>query len=42
MAGARSAAGKVHINSVIKIMWGWIVTYVFCFVVADVITYWVL
>ncbi len=42
MAGARSAGGKVHIASVIKILWGWVVTYVFCFFGADLITGWLL
>lgn len=38
MAGARSAFGKVHIGSVVRILWGWIITYVFCFFVADLLT----
>jgi|GEM_PF-6792563 PiT family inorganic phosphate transporter len=37
MAGARSAAGKVHISSVIRIVWGWVITYAFCFWVAKFI-----
>lgn len=42
MAGARSAGGKVHISTVIKILWGWVVTYVFCFFGADFMTGWLL
>lgn len=38
MAGARSASGKVHIGSVIRILWGWIITYVFCFAAANALT----
>jgi PiT family inorganic phosphate transporter len=34
MAGARSANGTVHMDSVTRILWGWIVTYLFCFFVA--------
>ena len=40
MAGARSATGKVHLSSVVKILWGWVVTYIFCFFVADALTFW--
>jgi PiT family inorganic phosphate transporter len=39
MAGARSAAGKVHVGSVIRILWGWIITYVFCFIGANLLTH---
>lgn len=31
MAGAKSAQGKVHINSLVRIIWGWVITYIFCF-----------
>lgn len=34
MAGAKSAQGKVHINSLVRIIWGWVITYLFCFWVA--------
>ncbi len=34
MAGAKSAQGKVHTSSLIKIIWGWVITYMFCFGVA--------
>jgi PiT family inorganic phosphate transporter len=38
MAGARSASGKLHTASIVKIMGGWIITYGFCFGVADIMT----
>jgi inorganic phosphate transporter, PiT family len=38
MAGARSASGKAHISSVVKIIWGWVITYVFCFFTAQYLT----
>lgn len=38
MAGARSSSGKVHSGSLIKILWGWVVTYIFCFWMADLVT----
>jgi PiT family inorganic phosphate transporter len=31
MAGAKSVAGRIHQNTAIKIVWGWVVTYFFCF-----------
>lgn len=34
MAGAKSANGSVHMESVMRIIWGWVVTYGFCFGVA--------
>ncbi len=34
MAGAKSASGRVHAGSIVRIVWGWVVTYVFCFFVA--------
>ena len=34
MAGAKSAQGKVHINSLVRIIWGWVVTYLFCATIA--------
>lgn len=37
MAGARSSSGKVHTGSLVKILWGWVVTYIFCFWAADLI-----
>ncbi len=37
MVGARSSSGKVHIASMVRILWGWVVTYVFCFWVAELI-----
>lgn len=38
IAGAKSSSGKVHINALVKIIWGWIVTYIFCFFFADLLT----
>lgn len=38
MAGARSASGKLHTGSIVKIMGGWIMTYGFCFEVANLLT----
>lgn len=40
MAGAKSANGKVHAGSLMRILWGWVVTYVFCFTVAYVVAGW--
>ncbi|MEA2701373.1 MAG: inorganic phosphate transporter, PiT family [Candidatus Parcubacteria bacterium] len=37
MAGAKSAEGKVHTSSIIRIVWGWVVTYVFCFIIANLL-----
>ena len=34
MAGAKSARGKICQESMMKIIWGWIVTYFFCFTFA--------
>lgn len=31
MAGAKSANGSVHMESVMRILWGWVITYGFCF-----------
>ena len=42
MAGAKSASGKVHISSLVRIICGWIITYVFCFWVASTLTLWLL
>ena len=42
MAGAKSADGRVHISSFVKIIWGWVVTYVFCFFIAELMTQWFL
>jgi PiT family inorganic phosphate transporter len=39
MAGARSASGKVHAASLVRILWGWVVTYVFCFGLADMLAF---
>ena len=36
MAGAKSAGGKVHAGSIVKIAWGWIITYMFNFGVAKI------
>lgn len=38
MAGAKSADGKVHNGAIWRIVWGWAVTYVFCFSAADFLT----
>jgi PiT family inorganic phosphate transporter len=38
MAGARSASGKIHSGSLIRILWGWVVTYIFCFWCAELLT----
>ena len=29
MAGAKSASGRVRVSSMIRIIWGWVVTYIF-------------
>jgi PiT family inorganic phosphate transporter len=42
MAGAKSAGGKVHSGSIVKILWGWVITYLFCFLVAKWLTTWFL
>lgn len=34
MVGAKSANGSIHANSIVRIVWGWVVTYAFCFFVA--------
>lgn len=34
MAGAKSADGKVHTGSVVRIFWGWFLTYGFCISIA--------
>jgi inorganic phosphate transporter, PiT family len=31
IAGAKSSNGTVHGGAIIRILWGWIVTYIFCF-----------
>ncbi len=38
MAGARSSSGKVHTGSFVRILWGWVVTYIFCFSIAELLT----
>ena len=38
MAGARSARGKAHTASVVKILGGWVATYVVGFTVAKWLT----
>lgn len=38
MAGAKSANGSIHANSIARIIWGWVVTYVFCFFVAFLVS----
>jgi PiT family inorganic phosphate transporter len=51
MAGAKSASvfsengngevkTRVHISSLIRILWGWIVTYLFCFAIASKLASW--
>jgi PiT family inorganic phosphate transporter len=34
MVGAKSANGSIHTDSITRIIWGWVITYVFCFFVA--------
>lgn len=38
MAGAKSANGSIHANSITRIIWGWVVTYFFCFLVAFLVS----
>lgn len=34
IAGAKSGNGSVHLESVVKVLWGWVITCLFCFFAA--------